>query len=67
MEDKMSQKKQIVIEIDHGVSVDFFCDITKLMTKRFGKKLVIPLERMETLRRAAAVLECIGEECKAKT
>lgn len=42
-----------------------FVAVTRLLVKKHGKGLRIPNERMETLRRAAAVIECIGEECAA--
>ena len=46
------------------VSVDFFVSITRVMTKHFGKGLVLSNEQMEQVRQLAAALESIGNENK---
>ncbi len=58
--------KRIQIEFDEPVSVEFFVAVSNLMTKKFGKGLLIPTEDMEIVRRAAAVLEAIGKQCKER-
>lgn len=49
------------------VGVPFFCDVVKLLTKHFGKNLMIKNERMDMVRKAASVLEMIGKECQDET
>lgn len=45
--------------------IPFFCDVTKVIQKHFGRTLLVKNEHMDLIRQAASVLHQIGEASQA--